>query len=151
MNILIYCDEYPPAKSGGIGSVTKIIAENLVLKGHKIIILGSHEFGHDLPFCSEINGVKVYRLTHYNFLSIFPFFLRKLIKSIFRRIGILDKIAKRCLLRNELFIDYLIEFEAIDCLELVDYMQLLADIESVVIFRKFKVPTIMRIHGSVSF
>ena len=151
MRLLIYCDEYPPAKSGGIGSVTKIIAEDLVIKGHDVVVVGSYEYAANLPYFSKINGVKVYRLTHFKFLYVFPLFLHRLVKAFLRKINMLGKIAKINFLTNEIIIEQIISQEKIECLELVDYMYLLSEIRGVVPFKTFKVPTTMRIHGSVSF
>ena len=39
MNILYLCDEYPPAKTGEIGTVTKVVAEAMVQKGHTVYVL----------------------------------------------------------------------------------------------------------------
>ena len=61
MNILFSCDEYPPARTGGIGSATKTIAENLVRKGHNVYVV-SGRLDRSLPEIAMINGVTVYRL-----------------------------------------------------------------------------------------
>ena len=44
MNILFYCDEYPPYITGGIGSVTQTVAEYLSSKGHNIYFIGYYPF-----------------------------------------------------------------------------------------------------------
>lgn len=45
MNILYLCDEYPPAKTGGIGTVTKVVAEAMVQKGHTVYVLSGRPRG----------------------------------------------------------------------------------------------------------
>ena len=44
MKILFYCNEYPPYPTGGIGSVTKIVAEELVKRGHEIFVVGYYPY-----------------------------------------------------------------------------------------------------------
>lgn len=68
MNILYLCDEYPPAKTGGIGTVTKVVAEAMVQKGHTVYVLSGRPAGHALPYETSINGVIVYRLTYFKIL-----------------------------------------------------------------------------------
>jgi len=60
MNICIICNEYPPAKCGGIGIFTQEIAEALSKKGHKVIILGVYRDMEE-DVCND-NGVRVIRL-----------------------------------------------------------------------------------------
>ena len=62
MNILFYCAEYPPYKTGGIGSVTKIFAEELVRRGHNVYVMGYYPENKSFPQYSVINGVHIYRL-----------------------------------------------------------------------------------------
>lgn len=150
MRLLIYCDEYPPAISGGIGSVTKIVAEELVKKGHTVVIVGAYE-KNNFECISEINGVKIYRLYYFNFLKYVPFFLKKIIKVFLKKTYILSKIAKYDFIRIENSIEKIIDQEKIDCFELTDYIHLLTEVTESVPFKIFKVPTTMRIHGSISF
>lgn len=150
MRILIYCDEYPPAISGGIGSVTKIVAEELVNKGHTVVIVGAYEI-NNFEYISEINGVKIYRLYYFNFLKYIPFFLKKTIKFFLKKSFILSKIAKYDFIKIENTIEKIIDEEKIDCFELTDYIHLLTEVKESVPFKIYKVPTTMRIHGSISF
>ena len=41
MNILFICNEYPPGKSGGIGSSTRTLARGLQAAGHAVFVAGS--------------------------------------------------------------------------------------------------------------
>lgn len=151
MKILLYCDEYPPAKSGGIGSATKIVAEDLVKRGHEIFVVGTYQYGHDLAYFTVINGVKIYRLTHFNHLKYFPKVAERTISKILRECYIMSYRAKKAIKKTESFIVHLIREEKIDCLELVDYMGLLKYLRSEIYFIKFEIPTVMRVHGSPSF
>ena len=66
MNILFSCDEYPPLRTGGIGTATKTVAEGLVKKGHKVFVVSGWPYNHDLPYLSEVNGVTVFRIKYFN-------------------------------------------------------------------------------------
>ena len=59
MNILYLCDEYPPAKTGGIGTVTKVVAEAMVQKGHTVYVLSGRPAGHALPYETSINSISI--------------------------------------------------------------------------------------------
>lgn len=60
MKILYICNEYPPMHHGGIGSYTKLIAESLSKKGHKVYVIGNGS--QNKSYFETINGVQVYRL-----------------------------------------------------------------------------------------
>lgn len=149
--ILFYCDEYPPAKSGGIGSVTKIVAEALAATDRQISIAGNYEYGSIDMKATVINGVKIYRFPYFTFLRFFPAFSRRFVKAGLRKTGILSKIAAKDLQRNEQKIAELIRFLDIEIIELVDYISLLKEIKQPISLQKFEIPSTLRIHGSVSF
>lgn len=60
MRILFICNEYPPLVHGGIGSFTKLIAENLIINNHDAIVVGYGDKAYD--YMEEINKVPVIRL-----------------------------------------------------------------------------------------
>lgn len=62
MKILYICNEYPPVHHGGIGSYTRLIAENMVLNGHDINVIGNGESGLDKSYSETIKGVKIRRI-----------------------------------------------------------------------------------------
>ena len=147
MNILFYCSEYPPFPTGGIGSVTKVIAEELVNRyNYNIYVVGYYTNTFNLPLYSEINGVKVYRL-HKTYRDGF---YRKIIFKILTKIHMSKVIIKSELSYTEKFIEGLILRNKIDILELPDYYSF-NNIDCKLNFKKFSIPTILRIHGSVSF
>jgi glycosyltransferase involved in cell wall biosynthesis len=61
MKICFICNEYPPAVHGGIGSVTKDLAEQLVASGHTVNVVGLH--GNNQTITENIKGVFVHRLS----------------------------------------------------------------------------------------
>ena len=63
MNILFYCSEYPPFVTGGIGSATKAVAEELARRGHNVYVVGYYI---SMPtkgvIYENINNVHIYRI-----------------------------------------------------------------------------------------
>lgn len=147
MKILFYCDEYPPAKTGGIGTATKIIAEELVARQHEVYIIGYYPENKLLPEYSLVNGVNVFR---YN-LKYRDTKLKQYIFKILSRINFAYSIVDEELKFTEDKIQFLIEKYNIDILELTDYYAFNVYPSRKRNFRKFSIPTILRIHGSVSY
>lgn len=61
MNICLLCNEYPPAPHGGIGPVTRQLAEGLLGFGHKVHVVGV--YGQSQDSIEAINGVRAHRLS----------------------------------------------------------------------------------------
>lgn len=81
MNILFYCNEYPPYVVGGIGVFTKGLAEHLVRNGHKVYVVGTY----DQKQIEQINGVTVFReekssVLFFNRIKSY-FLIKKIIKN----------------------------------------------------------------------
>lgn len=63
MRVCIICNEYPPAPHGGIGSVTRDLAEGLAQAGHDITVLGVAIRLTNSSYSEEMqNGVRVARI-----------------------------------------------------------------------------------------
>lgn len=154
MNILFSCDEYPPAKTGGIGSATKTVAEGLARKGHNVYVV-SGRLDCSLPEVAVINGVTIYRL--YLMQKISWLFTDKNIAiklhNIAIRFGWLASYAIREYKRKQKFIERIIQEKHIDVVELTDYTLLSKYYASTkeLSFEKISVPTVARVHGSMSF
>lgn len=151
MNILYYCAEYPPAITGGIGSVTKILAEELIRQGHNVYVIGLYPaFERYLPQFSTINGVHVYRYFEKKEIWGNGYAGRKL-TALITRLGLRDKRNQKECSFIENKIDSLCQELHIDILELTDYYSFIAKAQRTLTFKKFTIPTIIRLHGSVSF
>ena len=146
MNILFYCSEYPPFPTGGIGSVTKIIAETLVKRGHNVSVVGYYVRLNDLPFYSQINGVNIYRLHK----SYCDGKIRTLAFKILHRLSLSKFIVQKEVNYTECFIVDLIEKKNIDIFEITDYYSFNERAKDLQ-YKKFAIPTILRIHGCCSF
>lgn len=154
MNILFSCDEYPPAKTGGIGNATKTIAEALALRGHKIYVV-SGRLDKSLPEVTTINGVTIYRLYLMQKVSwLFrPNLISHVLHSLVIRLGLLAKYAIIEYNRKQLFIEQIIKNNNIQLVELPDYTVLSKYYTSLklISYKRLPVPTVARVHGSISF
>lgn len=146
MNILFYCSEYPPFPTGGIGSVTKIIAESLALKGHNIFVIGYYQNMYHLPMFSEINGVKIYRL-HKTYQDGK---LKTTTCKILNKLNLSRPFIQKELTFTENFISNIIKQENIDLIEFTDYYTFNNQAPNLR-YQSFSIPTILRIHGCASF
>jgi glycosyltransferase involved in cell wall biosynthesis len=146
VNILFYCSEYPPFRSGGIGSVTKIVAEELALRGHRVVVAGYY---FDLPrtqIVETINNVTIYRFG----LGIRNGALKQRFVQLCDKLRLSRRICQYEVDYIESQIERLVREFSIDVLEMIDYYPLVG-CSSKLRFRKFSVPTVLRIHGSMTF
>ena len=58
MNIVFICNEYPPAPYGGIGTMVRVLARELVRQGHLVWVVGIY----DTASSEDDSGVRVVRL-----------------------------------------------------------------------------------------
>lgn len=61
MTVAFVCSEYPPSPHGGIGVIVKSVAEQLVLRGASVIVVGYDPIV-DADTTDEVNGVVVIRI-----------------------------------------------------------------------------------------
>lgn len=146
MNILFYCAEYPPCKTGGIGSVTKIFAEELVRRGHNVYVVGYYAKYKGFRRYTKINGVHIYRLNLYDTYLAGIYFILKCLNKL----HISSLVYNLRVKYTESFIKSFVFDKKIDILELTDYYPFNINLRNNNYY-KFKVPTILRIHGSLSF
>ena len=124
------CDEYPPCLHGGIGSVSRDLAEGFVQNGHKVTVAGVYKpnvLKVEKVFREQINGVNVVRLPPVN--QGLPYRVR--------------------LVRNRLRLTIWLLFEKsrthIDVIEVPDYAGLLS------FGGANKIPMVCRSHGSKKY
>jgi len=146
MNILFQCSEYPPFRNGGIGTVTKVVAEELVRRGHNVSVCGYYS---ELPVrerVEEINGVTIYRFnkgTRKGAIRVFFFLL-------LNKIRLVGFLIQKELSWYEKKIDAIIRKNQIDVVEMTDFYNFNL-YRAKLRYRRFDVPTVMRVHGSASF
>ncbi len=61
MKIGFVCNEYPPARHGGIGTVTRTLARELVAAGHEVRVVGISARNDPAPEFENDGGVLVWR------------------------------------------------------------------------------------------
>lgn len=150
MNILFYCDEYPPVLNGGIGSVTKVVAEELVHRGHTIVVAGNYSrFNSDFPNYSCISGVHIYRFKkeEYKGITLKTYTLFHRITKKFSH-----QIARQRYYETESFIEKLVKKYKIEIVEMPDYQDEFYTVlkKTITLKKNFSAPLIIRLHGTWS-
>jgi glycosyltransferase involved in cell wall biosynthesis len=62
MKLCFVCCEYPPARHGGIGSVTQVLARGFAAAGHEVRTVGLYAGLHEPAPAEDDEGVAVWRL-----------------------------------------------------------------------------------------
>lgn len=62
MNICYICNEYPEGPHGGVGTMTKLLAEELVSRGNSVKVIGVYDSGYPSANYNVQNGVEVTRI-----------------------------------------------------------------------------------------
>ena len=148
MNILFYCSEYPPDVTGGIGSATKTVAEELARRGHNVYVVGYYI---SMPtkgvIYENINNVHIYRINKgYRNSTI-----KQKLFSVLRRLGKTNFIIQKEVSYIDEFIQHLLDTKNIEVIELTDYLNQCLYTKGKLSFKKFSIPCILRIHGCASF
>ena len=151
MNICFICDEYPPVSHGGIGTVTKSIAEELVNQNHKVCVIGLLPKSYGGKAFEIVNKVKIWRVHHgvkvplLSRSSLLYKALNKVLKIDF--IG-LDK---AWLAHNKL-IKKIVEENEIDIVEFPDYRLAFSHLKlKSNLWPEIKIPKIVKFHGSFNY
>ena len=148
MNLLYYCEEYPPVRNGGIGTVVKLVAEAMAKRGHRVIVAGRYWEGQGRRTIEEINGVTVVRWHKENYQTL-GIRACNLIRDgeRMRKVKMQRMFDRTCQLIGDVIKEY-----RIDLLELPDYVDDFVHYDTIDASGKsFSVPTVMRVHGSASF
>src|SRR5579872_6869441 len=124
MNILFICNEYPPGKGGGIGSMTRVLARGLAMAGHTVLVAGLYVPGYGQADYEEDQGVKVWRKRSpldvgliKNDYSLSDTIILKALKLT----GVLRWDARRSVLAFHAFLIKLIEEHKVDIIEWPDF------------------------------
>lgn len=147
MNILLLCDEYPPGLHGGIGSATKLLAEHLVLLGHRVIVAGLYpairlkERQH-----YTANGVEVWKIPYS--ASLQPL-LQLLSKKYLNHLPA-GYIARQFKAYNQ-FLNQLIADYQIDIVEIPDFQEVFFNTLSRSLAYQLSAPYVVKTHGSYAY
>lgn len=160
MNILYYCDEYPPYQNGGIGTATKLVAESLVTRGHRVFVVGKYpdKNRQDTINTNQKNGVTIIRINSANHNRWYKRCMDILL-YLFTRLA-LGKIAsyirylkaKKEYRMVEKYLLHIIRENNIELIEMPDYVDdFLSGLDRPFRFQKYHIPLVIRVHGSTSF
>ncbi|HUX56210.1 MAG TPA: glycosyltransferase family 4 protein [Bacteroidales bacterium] len=143
MNILFLCDEYPPCQHGGIGTVTSVLARELVRNGHKVIVCGFYPYYRKALSYQNDYGVLVYRYFYGNRLTLKlskHSIAGKFVNIIGQFYSYLENVRK------------LIREQKIDIMEGPDYNEIFRYTgPRFISFPDFEIPMVVKIHGGDSF
>lgn len=154
MNILYICEEYPPGKNGGIGTMVRTLGRELVKQGHNVYVAGIYPHGYGQADYEEDYGVKIWRWRYKTDIG--------LIKGDHR---FMDKIWWRLLKYSMLlswdiqvscnlffkFINELIKRHDIDIIEMQDWNTFLHNALIPVRVPQFPIPLVVKFNGSHSY
>jgi glycosyltransferase involved in cell wall biosynthesis len=153
MNILYICDEYPPGRHGGIGTVVQLLARQLVKGGHKVVVAGFYDWGYGEEDYFTDEGVEVYRFRRKLDSSFFHqrYSLRaRIATKLLDKARILEWDIKASLKKYKAFVDEIIEKHKIDIIERPDYNDYIKYCRSNVPVPLFNRPTTIKLHGSLT-
>jgi glycosyltransferase involved in cell wall biosynthesis len=154
MNILYICEEYPPGKTGGIGTMVQVLGKELVKQGHNIYTVGLYPHGYTQANYEEDEGVKIWRLRYMTDIGV-----------IKNNDSITDILFRKCLQYSTLlhldtwisstrlfnFIKNIIEQYHIDIIEMPDWNTFLYNSLATVHVPPFKIPLVVKLNGSHSY
>ena len=147
MNILYYCDEYPPARNGGIGTVVKLIAEAFSQRGHNVVVAGKYWNGKGRKTIEQVNGVTIVRWHKTSFYSLATAFL-----TLFRTNWSKDFKAQLIFYKTHKLLKKLVDHYSIDIVEVPDYVDEFLHHNGLRTPNwRSRIPKVIRVHGSVSF
>ncbi len=154
MNILYLCEEYPPGKNGGIGSMVKSLATSLAAQGHQVYVVGLYPHGYGGADYEEDQGVKVFRLryaTDWGLIRNNFSFTDNLLYRFLRFTGLLNWDARRS--GQHLFhkVKQLVQAHAIDIIEMPDWNTFLHNARRPITLPDFGVPLVVKFHGGHSY
>jgi glycosyltransferase involved in cell wall biosynthesis len=154
MNVLFICNEYPPGKNGGIGSVTRTLANAMVEAGNKVFIAGLYPPGYGQPDYEEDNGIKIWRkrlsldfgIIRNNYSA-----LDTAILKVLSVIGIMRIDVVRSLLSFNKFLMDIIEKFDVDIIEWPDFNDYFSYLPADFSWPSLPIPLIIKFHGSASY
>lgn len=154
MNILYVCEEYPPGKSGGIGTMVKVLGREFVKQGHNVYVVGLYPHGYSQANYEEDQGVKIWRLRYRtdtvlikNNFSITDILFLKFLKYS----GVLHWDARVSSTALFNFIKNMIGQYHIDIIEMPDWNTFLHNRLTTLSIPVFKVPLVVKLHCSHSY
>lgn len=151
MNILFICDEYPPGRNGGIGTMVQVLGRELVKQGHEVYVAGLYSYRYGQADYEEDQGVKVWRMRYglnlhtkpesrwYNLLEKLPAIIRRNLNG------------QRAFQKYVDFVHQLVDKAKIDVIEIQDWNTFANHIGFIVEWPEFKAPLVLKSNGSHTY
>lgn len=150
MNILLFCDEYPPGPHGGIGTAVQTLARELVRQGHGAWVAGLYDYGYGGADYEEDHGVHVYRLRKKSEqlgITLRYTFYDKVVRRLLSLTGQLEKEVAEGLERLRILVEKLTVDHQIQIAETPEHQHYTRQVKKPVFFPEIKVPLVARLHG----
>ena len=154
MTTLYICHEYPPGKTGGIGSITQALARAMVTSGHTVLVAGLYLPGYGEMDYEEDRGVRVWRKRLQLDIGIIKndySTLDALVLKSMSALGILQKDLAKSIGKFNRFVNDLIQKFNIDIIEWPDFNAWLQYINHPLQWPELNVPLIVKFHGTQSY
>lgn len=151
MNVLFICDEYPPGRNGGIGTMVQVLGRELVRQGHNVFVMGLYAFSYGQKDYEEDQGVKVFR---YRYGMNFGTNDRNISYRTFNKLP--NFIKQRCNGKKAYVhfihqINELIITQKIDVIEIQDWNSFAFNIGFSVSWPQFSAPLVVKSNGSYTY
>ena len=154
MNILYICDEYPPGRHGGIGSVVRSMAQELSKQGHTVVVAGLYDWGYGGEDKFQDGNVTVYRFRRVLDSTLFSrkerLYVRGLYK-VFTRTGIFQWAIDKSLNRYKSSLERVIQEHEIDIIETPEFQDYIQYCTRYTPFPQLSKPMIVKLHGSHTY
>ncbi len=154
MNVLFICNEYPPGKIGGIGSVTRALAKAMVEGRHTIFIAGLYPPGYGQPDYEEDNGIKIWRKrlsVDFGLLGNSYSILDAAILKFLSATGIMRTDVLNSLLSFNNFLTFIIQKFDIDIIEWPDFNEYFSYLPADFSWTALPIPLVIKFHGTTSY
>lgn len=154
MNILYLCDEYPPGKHGGIGTLVQLLARQLIQTGHNVVVAGFYAPGYGGEDEFDDEGVIVYRFRRgfeYPFMGDETKLSTRILTRLLQDSGLLQRDIKRNLPVYGEKLRQLIAQHKIDIVEMPDYNDYIRFCRTFIPFPALPVPVVVKLNGSLTY
>lgn len=154
MNILYLCDEYPPGRHGGIGTIVQLLARQMVQQGHTVVVAGFYDWGYGGADHFVDEGVQVYRFRRGLNSGWFTKKESLRVRASYKlldKLGLLHKDIAESLPKYRAFVEDLIAKYDIDIAERPDFNEYVLYARSYIAPVQLSVPTVVKLHGSLTY
>lgn len=154
MTILFICNEYPPGKSGGIGSMTRVLARGLAKAGHQVLVAGLYAPGYGQKDYEEDEGVRVWRRRYRLDIGLiknnYSLMDTILIRSL-RSLGLMGWDARKSVTEFCAFLSGLIDQFQVSVVEWPDFNEYFPYLPESFVWPRLPAPLIVKCNGTASY